>query len=234
MLEIKKNITTVNRKLMNNKQNKYIVIHYVGAISSAHNNTIYFKNQYRGASAHYFVDDNNIYQCVEDKDASWHCGALVYYSQCRNTNSIGIEMCCYNNNGILDISEKTVNNTIELTKHLMKKYNIPINNVLRHYDVTRKNCPAPFVKDFSRWETFKSKLLDESIKKEENFVPYLVKITANILNVRAGAGTNYRVTTTVRKNQVYTIVGEKMNGNTKWLQLKSGSGYISASYTKKI
>lgn len=60
-------------------------------------------------------------------------------------------------------------------------------------------------------------------------VPYKVKITADVLNVRAGAGTSFKVTTTVKKNQVYTIVEEK-NG---WGKLKSGAGWISLKYTVK-
>ena len=63
---------------------------------------------------------------------------------------------------------------------------------------------------------------------------YLVKITADVLNVRKGPGTNYPVSTQVHAGEVYTIVGEKMNGSTKWGKLKSGAGYISLSYTKKV
>lgn len=65
-------------------------------------------------------------------------------------------------------------------------------------------------------------------------INYKVKITADILNVRKGAGTNYAIATTVKNGEVYTIVGEKKNGNTTWLQLKSGAGYICADYTKRI
>lgn len=160
-MNINKNITNTNRTVMNNKKNGYIVIHYVGAVSSAYNNTVYFKSAYRGASATYFVDDNSIWQCVEEKDSAWHCGASLYYNGARNSNSIGIEMCCFNNKGKLDISEKTINNTIELVKDIMKRYSIPVENVVRHYDVTRKVCPAPFVEDVSRWNDFKNKLTDK-------------------------------------------------------------------------
>jgi hypothetical protein len=161
-MEINKNITKVNRAVMDSKENKYIVIHYVGAVSSAKNNTTYFKNENRGASAHYFVDDNSIWQCVEEKDSAWHCGTKgTYYSKARNNNSIGIEMCCFSNNGKLDISEKTIANTIELVKEIMKRYNIPTENVIRHYDVTHKVCPAPFVNDVSRWNDFKNRLSEQ-------------------------------------------------------------------------
>ena len=59
---------------------------------------------------------------------------------------------------------------------------------------------------------------------------YVVQITASTLNVRSGAGTGYKVVTTVRKNQKYTIVEEK-NG---WGKLKSNVGWISLTYTKKV
>ena len=66
-------------------------------------------------------------------------------------------------------------------------------------------------------------------KVEENKFPYLVRINTALLNVRAGAGTNYKITTRVRKNQVYTIVDE-IDG---WGKLKSGAGWISLKYTVK-
>ena len=160
-MEIKTKLTTVNRTVMSNKQNKYIVIHYVGACSSAKANADYFYSVNRQASAHYFVDENEIWQVVKETDRAWHCGTTgtYYHSECRNSNSIGIEMCCYDNNGTLDIKEEVINKTIELTKGLMAKYNIPIENVIRHYDVTHKCCPAPFVNTPSRWQDFKSKLV---------------------------------------------------------------------------
>ena len=233
-MEIKENITTRNYTKGNNRSIKYIVIHYVGAVSSAKNNSDYFKSEYRGASAHYFVDDNDIYRVVRDEDIAWHCGTRgKYYSNCRNSNSIGIEMCCYNNNGTLDISENIVNRTIELVKELMAKYNISTDNVIRHYDVTHKCCPAPFVNNVNRWNDFKNRLSGivntTTMSSNTNTTGYLVQITANVLNVRSGPGTNYAINTIVKKNEVYTIVEE----NNGWGRLKSGAGWISLSYTTK-
>ena len=62
------------------------------------------------------------------------------------------------------------------------------------------------------------------------FEPYLVRITADILNVRSGAGTNYRINCQVKQKSVYTIVEEK-NG---WGKLKSGAGWISLKYTERV
>lgn len=79
----------------------------------------------------------------------------------------------------------------------------------------------------------KTTVKKETVKKTENkktSKSYLVKITADVLNVRAGAGKNYKVNTTIKYNEVYTIVDEK-NG---WGKLKSGAGWISLEYTKKV
>lgn len=61
-------------------------------------------------------------------------------------------------------------------------------------------------------------------------LPYLVKITASVLNVRSGPGMNYKTRTQVRKNEVYTIVEENEN----WGKLKSGAGWICLDYAKKV
>ena len=58
---------------------------------------------------------------------------------------------------------------------------------------------------------------------------YLVEITANSLNVRSGAGTQYKVVGSVKKGEVYTIIQIKNN----WGKLKSGLGWICLDYTKK-
>ena len=175
-MEIIKDITNTNRTISNNRKIEYLVMHYVGAVSTARNNASYFKNTYRGASAHYFVDDNEIVQVVEDTDIAWHCGNDVYYNGARNSNSLSIEMCCYRmENGNLNITAATEARAIELAKELMKKYNIKIENVVRHYDVTRKNCPAPMVESEDRWNEFKKKLQSQSTDTEEttsNFTEY--------------------------------------------------------------
>lgn len=63
----------------------------------------------------------------------------------------------------------------------------------------------------------------------KTFMPYTVRVTANVLNVRSGPGTNYKVTTSIKKNEVYTIVEEK-NG---WGLLKSKIGWVSLKYAKR-
>ena len=119
---------------------KYISIHDTGnkrrgADAEAHFN--FFNGGDRGASAHYFVDDKQILRIIKDEHKSWHCGDGRGLNGITNDNSIGIEMCI-NSDGDFN---KTYLHTLKLTKYLMKKYNIPLENVVRHYDASRKICP---------------------------------------------------------------------------------------------
>jgi hypothetical protein len=61
-------------------------------------------------------------------------------------------------------------------------------------------------------------------------LPRLVCITGSAVNVRAGAGLNYKIRTQVRKNEVYTIVAEQDG----WGKLKSGAGWICLEYAKDL
>ena len=231
-MQINKLLTTVNYKKGNGKQNKYIVIHYVGAIGGAEANCKYFQSVYRGVSAHYFVGHSGeVWQCVNDNDIAWHVGASRYrHRECRNSNSIRIESCSRkkNSNSTWYFEEETIKAAIQLTKELMAKYGIPASNVIRHYDVTGKVCPEPYVRDTGAWNTFKAGL-SAAASTVTTPTGYRVRITASVLNVRAGAGVGYRINTTVNNGEVYTIVGE-YNG---WGKLKSGAGWIKLSYTEK-
>ena len=234
-MNINKLLTKTNYRKGNNKKNKYIVIHYVGATGGAEDNCKYFYSEYRGSSAHYFVGHKGeVWQSVLCSDVAWHCGANTYkHPYCRNENSIGIEMCCRRlANGTWYFEEETVKAAIELTKMLMKQYNIPVENVIRHYDVTGKVCPEPYVRDAQAWNTFKASLTDTATPTPTTPAAsgYLVRIKADVLNVRKGAGTGYKINTTVKKGEVYTIVQE-FNG---WGKLKSGAGWIKLSYTEKV
>lgn len=165
MPEISKKLTPYNYTPMSGKHNQYIVIHYVGGVSTAKNNVDYYASRKLSASAHYFVDESSIWQCVDDKDKAWHCGGGLqgtgghtYYKKCTNSNSIGIEMCCKKSGGKWYFEPWTISNAVELTKYLMVKYNIPAERVIRHYDVTGKTCPEPYVRDVAAWQQFKSAL----------------------------------------------------------------------------
>lgn len=147
----------------------WIVLHFTANDGdSAKNNADYFANNANlRASAHYFVDPNEIYQSVKDSDTAWHCGRErggSYYNDCRNANSIGIEMCSVILNGVYVIPEATMKRAAKLTRELMAKYHIPVSRVCRHYDVTRKNCPEPWIRNPQLWEKFKTMLTEKEVE----------------------------------------------------------------------
>lgn len=145
---------------------EYLVYHYVGALGSAEQNARYYHSTPGiGASAHYFVDhgpDAEVYASVGEHEIAWHCGrsdGRYKHPACRNANSIGIEMCCHKDGaGRWYIDPETIDRAVELGREIMDRYGIPIDRVLRHYDVTGKICPAPMVDDPAAWEAFKSRL----------------------------------------------------------------------------
>ena len=108
---------------------KFIVIHYTGnAKDTAKANATYFHNGSRGASAHLFTDDDSCYQSVALNNVAWAVGGTKVYkhTECRNINSISIEMCCSGNS---IVSEKTINNTAHLCAELCKYIGITADTV---------------------------------------------------------------------------------------------------------
>ena len=179
---------------------KYIVIHFTSNNGdTALNNCNYFSGAHRGASAHYFIGDDGIYQSVPDKWAAWAVGGTKIYKHpyCRNMNSISIEMCSrIGADGKYYIRDGIVEQTIKLTRYLMNKYNVPVENVLRHYDVWDKKCPEPFVRQPELWEDFKRRLtgsedltmsqyteLKELIEKQAAEIADLKNINKQLVNV---------------------------------------------------
>ncbi len=176
MVEIK--IKTANRSNYGGKRSnadiKYIVIHYTANDGDTDDgNGNYFANNIVGASAHYFVDDDSITRSVPDDYIAWAVGGSKYkytkggtfYGRCTNANSISVELCDTKKNGVYDFTEATMKNAADLVKLLMEKYTVPVERVIRHYDVTGKVCPKPFVDDEKAWKEFKERLVDNMEKR---------------------------------------------------------------------
>ena len=159
----------------------FIVVHYTAGTSSsdAKNTVSSWNNDPNQASANYVVDRKKIVHTVADDEAvyTWHCGTSgkYYHPTCRNSNSIGIEMQSdyngkfpgYKNMKYPEdwdkyyLRDEVVENTAKLVAYLMKKYHLTNvdTQVLRHYDVTHKECPYPMVgKNEDKWLEFKQKV----------------------------------------------------------------------------
>lgn len=129
-----------------------IVIHYTGNPgTTAHQNRSYFESLAETgetkASSHFIVGlSGEIIQCMPLDE-------IAYASNDRNVDTIAIECCIDNEAG--RFNEKTYKSLVELTAWLVGKYDLTMDDVIRHYDVTGKNCPKYFVEHESAWEDFK-------------------------------------------------------------------------------
>lgn len=230
--------SSANRYAAGTNHPEYIVLHYTAnKTDTAKANANYFQNNSVGASAHYFVDPDSIYQSVPDNAGAWHVGrnfgSKNLYGICHNKNSIGIEMCSQNS----VITEQTVQNAIALTKYLMNKYGINADHVVRHYDVCSKNCPGwkgwnPATGDNSKWEDFKARL-SEDITLTSVELPKICpigKITAKVdVNVRQWPDLQSHVWEILAAGEAMEVLSV-WNGTHAKVQTEKGyEGYVALS-----
>ncbi|MBQ1470982.1 MAG: N-acetylmuramoyl-L-alanine amidase, partial [Eubacterium sp.] len=156
----KENLSEVPRNRGSNKI-QFIVVHYLG-VPNADNPYLYGG----GYGGHYNIKrDGSVYKAADPKAAVvWHCGGGLqgsgghtFHGICTNYNSIGIECgACYTDTSVKEASgdsnqwyftTETQESLVWLVAKLMKEYGVSIDHVIRHYDVTGKCCPNPYVKN---------------------------------------------------------------------------------------
>lgn len=136
---------------------KGIVVHYTANPgSSARQNRDYFaglaESHETSASSHFVIGlEGEIVQCIP-------CNEISYASNNRNKDTISIECCIEDESG--KFNDATYQSLIRLVTWLMGRYNLGTDDVIRHYDVTGKNCPKYFVENPDAWEQFKTDLVD--------------------------------------------------------------------------
>ena len=262
-----------------NRSIEYIALHYTAGTTSKAGTALgvakWFAsggNPSNPASSDFIVDDRDIVQYNNDIENryAWCVGGAKYspttslgaslYGKATNKNTINIEICSnkVNKKSLLAsdtdwyFTEAELDNTRELVKYLMKKYNIPIERVIMHHTVTGKLCPAmwthnetelkgyyDFLKSIDN--TVESTIIPPTTSTSSTTLPYKVKVKIDSLNVRADAGVNNKITCTIKKNEVYTIIEEKNVKNSDgsiatWGRLKSKIGWLNVGdkYVTKI
>ncbi len=142
------------------QQIKGIVVHYTanpGTDAVANRN--YFESRkdcgneakYK-VSSHYVIGlDGSIIRCIPEDE-------IAYASNDRNTDTLAIECCHPDTSG--KFTENTYQSLIYLTAYLCDTYEIPLKNVIRHYDVTGKICPKYYVRHPHKWEALKKDILE--------------------------------------------------------------------------
>ena len=204
---------------------RFVVMHYTANDDdTAAGNANYFKKS-RSSSAHFFVDEKNIYQTVELRDVAYHCGCLKgYKTACRNANSFGIEMTTAGN---YKISKQTQINSAYLCAELCELIGITEKTVdtyvLRHYDVvkTNKMCPKQYVENKSEWTLFKTWVKN-------------ILATGNHEGKKADSSTTTKKTTTTSKTKANSIVKQGQKHATDFTDVKIKADGIVGADTRKM
>lgn len=149
---------------------KGVVVHWTGnAGSDAVDNVKYFhhlskqtdEDDARYASAHYFVGlSGDVIQTLPDDEVAYHVGARKYNGTILekfdttypNNCLIGVEMCHSDWSGRFNVS--TLESSVKLVASLLHKYDLTTDEVVRHYDVTGKDCPKYFVANEREYDRF--------------------------------------------------------------------------------
>lgn len=260
---------------------KYIALHYTAGTTSKAGTALgtakWFANganPKNPASSDFIVDDRDIVQYNKDIENyyAWCVGGTKYtnpttslgaslYGIATNKNTISIEICSNKKNtkslnaNDTDwyFTDAELDNTMELVRYLMKKYNIPIERVIMHHTVTGKLCPAMWTHNETELKGYYDflKSIDNTVEStiippttsttSNTTLPYKVKVIDKTgLNVRKGAGVNNPIVTTIKYGEVYTVVAETKVGSSTWGLLKAykekRNGWINvgSNYVTKI
>ena len=136
-----------------------VVIHYIGNPgTTAMQNRNYFENlrntKETYASSNFIVGlDGEILQCVPVDE-------VAYASNTRNDDTVSIELCHPDETGMF--TEETYLAAVRLTKWLCEQFGLSSEHIIRHYDVSGKECPRYFVENEEAWEQFKTDVMEFS------------------------------------------------------------------------
>lgn len=225
-----------------------ITIHCIVGQWTAKQGCDYFANTARQASPNYVVGkDGSIGLSVDEADRSW-CSS----NAANDHRAVTIEVASDTTDPYA-VTAAAYNALIELVADICKRNGIRklvwstnkndrVNhlngcNMTVHRDYAAKACPGEYL--YSRHADIAAKVNAKlgvtSVTVGSSDTSYRVRITASVLNIRKGPGTNYGTNGSIKDKGIYTIVSESSGaGATKWGKLKSGAGWISLDYCKKL
>lgn len=225
---------------------KKIVIHWTANYGgTAENHFTYFsksmiasnmklpEKKRRYASAHFFVDKNEALCILPLNEIGYHANdgkvrKLEELKPNANYLSIGIEMCVEKDG---TFHKNTISRTEDIAVELCKKYKLnPLKDIVRHYDITGKSCPAPWISNGKLFTEFKSRvntkyngISKSSTKVEDNkvLIDGVVEVLVDDLNLRSNSNTKAPIIRTLNKGskwKAYKIENGFYNlGGNQWV-----------------
>lgn len=208
-----------------------ITPHHMSGVLSGEQCARIFQNSKRNASANYCIGVNgDIVCCVPEENRAWTSSSS--WNDCQ---AITIEVSNNRMGGKWTISNASWKSLVKLCVDICRRYNFKLKydgtkygSLTRHNMFASTDCPGPYLQ--SKFPELVKEVNKQLENKEEKkkFKKYYIEVTANVLNVREDAGTQYEVLRTVKKGQKWLVRDEK-NG---WGKIRIG--WIKLSYTKKV
>lgn len=235
-----------------------IAWHFTGQHDVSAKNTVsYFSNvvangyrvngRYIYASSHLVVGlQGELYHIVPFNE-------IAYTTNSANAYSIGVE--CATTGADDHYTDEEYKTMVKTGAWLAQTYKLdPRVDFIRHYDVTGKVCPRYFVNNVKAWKQFKldcynymiGKLKEENIRNctngkgnsiieneitnQSKYKTGIYEINTNVLNIREGVGTTYKIIDSIKLGEKVTIT--KIDG--QWGYVEDKNGWISLAYTKFV
>lgn len=220
--------------------------HHMAGVLTAERCGELFQNPSRVASANYGIGNDGTIICYVDENDR----AYTSSNKANDCQAITVEVSNCMTGGEWPISAAAWESLINLAVDVCKRYDFrlvydgtPDGSLTYHQMFAATACPGPYlIGKMPELAEIVNARLDAEAQPEPAPEPvpevpvegYLVKVTANVLNIRADAGTEYKITGQITDHGVYTIVAEKDGtGASKWGKLKSGAGWISLDYVER-
>ena len=245
-----------NKNSPRNKPIDLVTVHcFVGQVNAKRGCEV-FQPASKKASCNYVVGlDGSIGLCVEEKDRSW-CTS----SAANDNRAVTIEVASDTQDPYA-VTAKAYAALLDLLTDICRRngktkllwlgdkaktlaYKPAANEMVMtvHRWYANKSCPGEYL--FSRHAAIAAEVtkrlggaattVPAPANTATGFEPYKVRVTISDLHIRKGPGTNYASAGYIAPN-VYTIVEESDGkGATRWGKLKSGAGWISLDYAKKV
>ena len=206
-----------------------------------------FQNPSRGASSNYGIGYNGEISCYVDEDNR----AYTSSNKANDCQAITIEVANSSTGGDWPISDASWESLVNLCVDICTRHNFrlkfdgtPNGSLTMHKMFAATACPGPYLEarlpELAKQVNARLDIEEDEPEVKPEPKPetptegYLVKVKADVLNIRENAGTEYKITGQIKDHGTYTIVAEKDGtGASKWGKLKSGAGWISLDYVEK-
>lgn len=212
-----------------------ITVHHMAGVLSAEQCGKIFQASGRQASANYGIGNDGKIACyVEEENRAWTSSNAE-----NDCQAITIEVSNSSTGGNWPVSAAAWKSLVNLCVDICKRYGFKLTydgtrkgSLTRHNMFANTNCPGEYLQSkFPQLVQEVNARLDEKVvNTTNNDNSYLVKVTANGLNIRQGVGTGTAIVGCITDKGTYTIVETKGN----WGKLKSGAGWICLDYTQRV